>query len=78
MITGYAGIQYLFIYSKVIAADIGTLFTNENILTPGVGIKYRREILERGRMRNADVLLNNLLGRPTNSEAFSSKLKLDQ
>ena len=42
----------------------------EGELDPGVGMAYRREILEKGGAEDADVLLRSFLGREPSREAF--------
>jgi thimet oligopeptidase len=46
------------------------------LLDSRTGDRYRRVILERGNMEDADVLLTRFLGRPSNNQAFLKKLHL--
>ena len=56
------------------AADMFTQFSGGHTLDPAVGARYRTEILEKGNMVDADVLVDTFLGRPFSNAAFLRKL----
>ena len=51
-----------------------TRFKANGILDAATGMSYRRNILEPGKMLDADVLLKNFLGREPSKDAFLGKL----
>ena len=68
---GYDSKYYGYLWSQVFAADMfATRFLPEGVLSPGVGMEYRRCILEPGGTLDAGVMLRNFLGREPNSDAF--------
>ncbi len=73
---GYDAGYYGYLWSEVYAQDMFTQFPEENLLSPEVGTRYRKNILEPGNMKNALDLLRNFLGREPNAEAFFKKLHI--
>jgi thimet oligopeptidase len=71
---GYDAGYYGYLWSEVYAADMFTVFEATDPLDPATGDRYRRTILERGNMEDAQDLLDRFLGRPSNNEAFLKKL----
>ena len=68
---GYDSKYYGYLWSQVFAADMfATRFLPEGVLSPGVGMEYRKCILEPGGTLDAGVMLRNFLGREPNSDAF--------
>lgn len=67
---GYEAGYYTYTWSKVIAQDLFTRFEREGALDPAAGMAYRRHILAPGDMRDADVLIEEFLGRKRNEDAF--------
>jgi thimet oligopeptidase len=67
---GYSAGYYGYLWSKVYAQDMFTVFKNGGLTNPTVGARYRREILEKGDMQEAIVLLRNFIGREPNAKAF--------
>jgi thimet oligopeptidase len=67
---GYDAGYYGYLWSNVFAFDMFTHFENGHLLSPEVGYRYRKEILEKGNLRDADKLLEAFLGRKPNSKAF--------
>jgi Zn-dependent oligopeptidase len=54
----------------VFGDDMFSRFEEAGVLDPGVGMAYRRTILEQGGSRDAADLLCEFLGREPNQEAF--------
>ncbi len=67
---GYGAGYYAYLWSKVFAQDIYTLFKADGVISPAVGAKYRKEILEEGSERPEMDSLRAFLGREPSEEAF--------
>ncbi len=73
---GYDAGYYGYLWSKVYAEDMFTVFPQSDLASPEVGGRYRKVILEQGNMKEAMDLLREFLGREPNSEAFFKKLHI--
>ncbi len=73
---GYDAGYYGYLWSKVFAQDMFTVFEQGGLENPAIGMRYRREILEPGGAREPDELLARFLGRPVRTEAFYQALGL--
>jgi thimet oligopeptidase len=73
---GYDAAYYGYLWSKVYGDDMYTAFEEGGILNPEVGMRYRREIYERGGTLDAAELVRNFLGREPNNRAFLEDLGL--
>jgi thimet oligopeptidase len=73
---GYDAAYYGYLWSDVYGDDMFTVFEENGILNPEVGMRYRREIYEKGGSLDGDVLLRNFLGREPNNHAFLRDLGL--
>lgn len=73
---GYDAGYYGYLWSKVFAQDMFTVFEQGGLENPAIGMRYRREILEPGGAREPDELLARFLGRPVRTEAFYEALGL--
>lgn len=71
---GYDAGYYGYLWSLVFADDMFTFFEKEGLLNPSVGMRYRKNILEKGNTAPADKLLEKFLGRKPNNKAFLKKL----
>ena len=71
---GYASGYYSYLWSLVVAEDLRTAFS-ANKLDATAGRRYRDTVLANGGQASAADLLQQFLGRPTNSEAFFKALK---
>lgn len=67
---GYDGGYYGYLWSEVFQADMFTKFQENGVLDPKTGRLYRDTILAKGRTVDADVLLQEFLGRKPNEDAF--------
>lgn len=74
MMGGYDAGYYGYLWSKVFAQDMFSVFKKKGITNPEVGSRYRKVILERGNMQEAGDLLVEFLGRAPSSQAFYSDL----
>jgi thimet oligopeptidase len=74
---GYGAGYYAYLWSKVFAQDIYTLFKADGVISPVVGGKYRREILEEGSERPEMDSLRAFLGREPSEEAFMRDVRGD-
>ncbi|MDA2978539.1 MAG: Zn-dependent oligopeptidase [Actinomycetota bacterium] len=67
---------YGYLWSMVYGDDMFSVFQQEGILSPGVGARYRKEILATGASRDAIDHLRAFLGREPNATAFMNKIGL--
>jgi thimet oligopeptidase len=73
-LNGYAANYYGYLWSKVYAEDMFSLFQKNGIMDTATGIKYRKEILEKGGSVSENEMVENFLGRKPNSDAFLESL----
>lgn len=73
---GYDAGYYGYLWSKVFAEDMFTVFDRAGLTSPVAGRRYRMWILARGNTADPDDLLRGFLGRAPNSEAFYRSLGL--
>jgi thimet oligopeptidase len=74
---GYGAGYYAYLWSKVFAQDIYTLFKADGVISPAVGAKYRKEILAVGSERPEMDSLRAFLGREPSEEAFMREVRGD-
>lgn len=74
---GYDSGYYGYLWSKVYAEDMFTVFQKAGFTNPTAGAKYRKYILERGNMEEPMDLLTKFLGRKPNSKAFFKTLNIN-
>ena len=72
---GYSAVYYTYVWSKAIALDLFTAFQKAGIRDPKVAERYRQIVLEPGGSQDANVLIQNFLGRPLSLEAFKTELQ---
>ncbi len=75
-LNGYGANYYGYLWSKVFAQDIFSVFEKNGVLNQTVGIKYRKEILEKGATAEESDELKAFLGRKPNSAAFLKSIGL--
>ena len=71
--SGYAAGYYGYLWSLVVAEDLRTAFAADK-LDARVGRRYRETVLANGGQVAADELVQQFLGRPTDSKAFFKEL----
>ena len=74
MMGGYSAGYYGYLWSKVFAEDMFSVFLRKGTLNPKVGIKYRKDVLGSGNMRDPMDLIRSFLGRSPNNRAFFKSL----
>lgn len=74
---GYDAGYYGYLWSKVYAQDMFTVFEKQGLESPEAGGRYREWILKKGGTLEPDALISNFLGREPNKEAFYKSLGLD-
>jgi len=68
---GYDAKYYSYLWSRVIACDLYSLFVESgDSLNREIGMKYRREILEPSGTVDSGELVRNYLGRDVQADAF--------
>lgn len=75
---GYDAGYYGYLWSEVYAQDMFTKFKAGGLLSPQVGGRYRRAVLERGNMVDGFDLLRGFLGRNPSDAAFFRDLGVTQ
>lgn len=72
----YASTYYAYLYGQLLAADIFYSKFKENPLSVDAGLEYRQIVLSRGGSLDIEDILEELLGRPPNSEAYERDLSI--
>jgi Zn-dependent oligopeptidase len=67
---GYSAIYYTYMWSLVISKDMFAQFDPNDLLKPGVAVRYRNTVLAAAGTKPAADMLKDFLGRPFNSEAW--------
>ncbi|TGE13792.1 M3 family metallopeptidase [Hymenobacter elongatus] len=75
-LTGYGAGYYGYMWSKVYAEDMFSVFEKNGIMDQKTGLRYRDMILARGGTDEEYNLVKNFLGREPNQEAFFKSLGL--
>ena len=73
---GYDAGYYGYQWAKVYGDDMFSVFSDAGVLDPGVGARYRREVLARGYSRDAIEHLRAFLGREPSPDAYLRDLGL--
>jgi thimet oligopeptidase len=71
---GYDANYYGYLWSRVYAQDLFSVFAAEGIDDPATGRRFRQEILAPGGSREPQELVREFLGRPVQYEAFYEEL----
>lgn len=75
-LNSYGANYYGYLWSKVYAQDIFSVFEKNGVLNQTMGIKYRKTVLQKGSTEEESTMLKNFLGREPNSKAFLQSLGL--
>ena len=75
---GYDAGYYGYLWSEVIAEDFFGEFKKKGIFNPETGLKFRREILEKGGTIDEEKMVENFLGRPADITPFLQSIGLNQ
>jgi thimet oligopeptidase len=70
LMSGYDAGYYGYLWSRVYAQDMFTVFQKGGLESPIVGARYRKDILEPARLEEPDVEVQAFLGRPMSPDAF--------
>lgn len=76
-LSGYGANYYGYLWSKVYAQDMFSVFKEKGVMNTELGVKYRKDILEKGSSENEKDLVEKFLGRKSNSEAFLKTLGIN-
>jgi Zn-dependent oligopeptidase len=74
---GYSGGYYGYLWSKVCAQDMFSVFEDQGLANPVAGTRYRTEVLEQGSSRPEEETLEAFLGRAPGDAAFLKSVGLD-
>lgn len=74
---GYDAGYYGYLWSEVIAEDFFGEFKKNDIFNPETGLKFRREILEKGGTLDEEKMVENFLGRPADNKPFLKSIGLE-
>jgi Zn-dependent oligopeptidase len=73
-LNGYAANYYGYLWSKVYAQDMFSVFKKNGVMDKATGIRYRKGILEMGATEPEINIVEKFLGRKSNSDAFLESL----
>ncbi len=74
LLGGYDAGYYGYLWAHVYGDDMFSVFEQEGVLSPEVGMRYRKAVLARGSSVDAWDMLQDFLGREPNADAFLTKL----
>lgn len=74
---GYDAGYYGYLWSEVIAEDFFGEFKKNGIFNLETGLKFRREILEKGGTLDEEKMVENFLGRPADNKPFLKSIGLE-
>ena len=75
-LSGYGANYYGYLWSKVFAQDIFSVFEKNGVMDSKTGERYRKEILEVAGSQYEKDMLKKFLGREPNSDAFMKSIGL--
>ena len=74
-LNGYSAIYYTYVWSKAIALDLFTRFKAAGLRDPETALGYRKAVLDPGGSTDANMLIENFLGRPFDASALKDYLQ---
>ena len=77
-LNGYAANYYGYLWSKVYAEDMFSIFKKNGVMDTKTGLSYRKNILEKASTIEEKTMLKNFLGREPNSAAFLRSLGISK
>src|SRR5687768_1010045 len=75
-LNGYGASYYGYMWSKVYAEDMFSVFEKTGVLNPATGKRYRDIILAKGGSKDEFAIVKEFLGREPNQQAFLKSLGL--
>jgi thimet oligopeptidase len=75
-LNGYGANYYGYLWSRVFAQDIFSVFEKNGVMDSKTGERYRKEILEVAGSEQEMDMLRHFLGREPNSDAFMHSIGL--
>lgn len=75
---GYAAGYYSYLWAKVYAEDMFSVFKEKGVLNPDAGQELRKTILERGSEKDEMEIVKDFLGREPNENAFLISIGLQE
>jgi thimet oligopeptidase len=76
-LTGYAAGYYGYMWSKVYAEDMFSIFEQNGIMDKKTGMRYRTLILAKGGTKDENEMVKEFLGRESNEKAFYKSLGIE-
>jgi thimet oligopeptidase len=76
-LNSYGANYYGYLWSKVYAQDIFSVFEQHSVLDQATGVRYRKAILQEGAQEDEMAMLKHFLGREPNSKAFLKSLGIN-
>ena len=73
-LNGYGANYYGYLWSKVFAEDMFSVFKKKGVMDADLGISYRKNILEKAATMDEKEMIVNFLGREPNATAFLESL----
>ncbi len=73
-LVGYDAGYYSYLWALVYACDAFSEFEKHGIFNPEIGMKWRKEVLEKGSSEDEMKLVKNFLGRAPNQKAFLKEI----
>ena len=77
LVAGYSASYYSYLWSEVMSVDMFSRFEKEGIMNPELGMEYRVKVLVKGDSVDPGILVEDFLGRKSNSDAFLKSLQKD-
>lgn len=73
-LVGYDAGYYSYLWALVYACDAFSEFKKKGITNPSIGMRWRKEVLEKGSSDDEVKLIENFLGRKSNQKAFLEEI----